>query len=726
LGLLDGGEVTRFQLTNLQGIHTWTIAVPILLCLSVGASRADDLGGRALLSYSETRSQQITTDQFVQNYDLRYQRMVTPAFQYKFFLRYLDSVGSSKQDNNTIDFRTQAYEPTFDVSLNLDPFDLFSSVQYRQTDTMQDPGEEQTQKSLRSLTRLIWKPENLPTIALQLDRKANEGAGTDIVDTDLLATADYTYKAFKLSYRFRSNQTDDKIQQLEKKELENQGQLGYEGSFWQKRLSILATYIVSYRTGSEHTTGGGPVTVSEEVLPRRGLYSLDDTPLDATDHPMVDTPSLIDKNFIVSAGINMGTPGGVSFQNFGVDLGRSLLVDQIQVSVRNPVGVGVLVGGPITWTVYTSADGVRWTLLASGVPAVFDPLNSRYNISFSATESQFFKVVNSGVNLVDALVTEIQLFRQVTFLPGQEKTGKSLFQTGNMTAILKPVDKATFTYNGYINLSRDDSSDRPSTSNRDWTQGLIAFVEPSRFLNYTLQYQKRKQEPSQGQVRDTDSYSAAMNFFFVKNLFTTLTTALTVERVDGQRSTRFGSFTFHNDAILYSTWNASLDLSSTRQEDFTTSQKTDTYKVAGNSFAQLTKNLRWSLTPTATRTTLTGLIEKKTVEKQLTTEFFYRPNREVSATVRWGYLSGADRSGLTQLYRFDWSPFRDAAIDLTGTYEANRDAVAQQDSDRFSATARWNMNRYSYVETTYNNILQHTLSTSDRIQSFTATYSLTL
>jgi hypothetical protein len=700
--------------------------MPIFLFLSIGPSRADDLGGRVILSYHETRSALLVTDEFVQNYDLRYQRMVTPAFQYKFFLRYLDTQGTTKQDNNVTDFRTRSFEPNFDINLNLEPFEFYSSLQYRSLDTRQEPGGDQQQTSWRTLNRITWRPENLPTVAIQMDRKTNEAIGSDTVDTDLLGTVDYTYKVLKFSYRYRFNQFDDRLVDLKKESNENQGQVTYEDKFWKNRLNITANYIVGYRDARETSTGRNPITVSEEVLPLKGLYSLDDTPLDATDRPMADTPALIDKNFLVSSGINIGTPGGVDFQNIGVDLGRSFVADQILVSVANPVGGAVLVGGAITWDVYVSRDGIRWTLVIAGTLAAFESSSSRYRISFPQTESQFFKVVTHGVNLVDTRVTEIQLFRQVTFNPGEEKTTTSLSQSGNLAAILRPLEKVTLTYNGYFNIFRDESSDRPSTSNKDWTQGLIAFLEPSPLWNETLQYQKRKQVPGAGQVRDTDSYSASINFFFVRNLFTTFTAAMTEEKVDGETSTIFRSFTFHNDAILYPNWNASLDLGFSRQEDSTTGQRTDTYKITGSSFAQLTKNLRWSLTPSASWSTLTGLIEKTTQEKQVTTEFFYRPNREISATVRWGYLSAEDRSGLTQLYRFDWSPFRDAAIDFTGTYEASRDAVSQQDSDRLSAIARWNINRYSYLEVTYNNILQRALISSDRIQNFAATYSLTL
>lgn len=700
-----------------------------MLLILLGFARnifAQDIGGRAQLNFQRTDTEQANVSDFNQNYELRFRKRVTPSTEYRLFVRWQDDVAKTKQENRTDRTQTQLLQPSFDLLYQFSPFDLQAGFELTQTKNKADPGEDHLLQQKRLFSRFSWRPEDLPRFVLQLDRKTNEDkkALVNTDETDLTTTTDYAYKAFKFLHSFQLNQFNDQVLNLTRNEYDNLGRVDYQDNFLRNRLNITGTYLVDYRERIEHAHTGTSISVPVELIPQKGLYSNDDSPLDNTDHPMVNTPSLIDRNLSSSTGINLGTPGGLSFQNIGMDLGRSLSADQIHVYARNSVGGLVPFGGPITWNVYTSSDGVHWTLIAAGASTVFNPTFSRYEISFSPSASaQFFKVVNFGVNSVEAFVTEIQIFGHDTFGAGEKKTTTNITQTGNLTTMVKPLEKVTLTYDGFFNTIKDEPENTPTFTSTEWTQGLSTLIEPFRFFSTTLRYQKRKRTLSEGQDQDSNFSSAVFNLFFLRNLDTSFAASRANEKIDKEKSSTADAFLLHNGAKLYKNWDVSLDLEYNRQKDFQEHQLTDRYSMIGTSFAQLTRNLTWSVNGTFQETSVSNLTNQRTKDTRVTTEFFYRPSQQINLAARWGYLKAEKQSGFLQRYKLDWMPFPDGAIQFTGTYELDRDTTSEQSLDRLSGLLRWNINRNAYWEVNYVKISQKSIETT-RTQSIFTTLNL--
>lgn len=688
---------------------------------------AQDMGGRALLTFQETQSEQTTTIDFSQSYELRFQKRVTPTIQYRLFIQWQDDFGKTKEEDHTDKVRTQLFKPSFDLLYNFSPFELRAGLELTRTKTKPDPGVDHLLEQKRFFSRFSWKPEGLPNFDIQLDRKMDEDKKSllDIVDTSLNTTAEYSYKAFKFLNNFRFDQFDDLKIDYTKKEYDNLARVDYQDNFLENRLNITTNYLIDYRRRYENVSGDAPISIPMQHTARKGLYSNDDTPLDNTDHLMVDTPSLIDGNLNLSTGINIGTPGGLSFQNIGIDLGRSLAADQIQICVRNASGGLVPFGGPITWNVYTSSDGIHWTLAVAAATTIFNATQSRYEITFSSITAQFFKVVNFGANTVGAFVTEIQIFGQNSFVPGEKRTTTTLIQTGNLTTMVKPLEKVTLTYDGFFNTLKEGTETEPTFTSTEWTQGITALLEPLRFFSMTLRYQKRKLTQSEGQDQGSDFYSGVLNFLFLKDLNTSLSISEKNEKIDGEKSNSNTTLLLHNAAKLYKNWDVNLDLGYSREKNFTEDQLTDRYTITGTSFAQLRQNLSWSLNATAQWSSVTNLTEEKNQDTRVTTEFFYRPSHQINLATRWGYVKGRDVSGLTHRYKLEWFPFPDGAIQFTGTYELDRDPTSKQSQDRYNGILRWNINRYAYLELNYTRAVQKSTEETTRTQTFFTTFNLT-
>ena len=201
-----------------------------------------------------------------------------------------------------------------DIILNFSPFELRTTLDLQRIKTKQSPGETHILEQKRFLNQFVWKPEDLsPTLTILLDRKMQEDKKSkiDTGDTILYNTVDYTYKAFKFYYNFRFEDFNDKALKLTRNDYEHQGRLDYQDNFFSNRILITGSYLIDSLNRTSKATGGTSITIPNETIPQKGLYSNDNTPLDNTDHPMVDTPSLIDRNLNASTGINIGTPGGL-------------------------------------------------------------------------------------------------------------------------------------------------------------------------------------------------------------------------------------------------------------------------------------------------------------------------------------------------------------------------------------------------------------------------------
>jgi hypothetical protein len=554
---------------------------------------------------------------------------------------------------------------------------------------------------------------------MQEDKKSSIDTG----DTILNNTVDYTYKAFKFNYNFRFEDFNDKALKFTRNDYEHQGRLDYQDNFFSNRIVITGSYLIDSLNRTSKATGGTSITIPNEIIPQRGLYSNDNTPLDNTDHPMVDTPSLIDRNLNASTGINIGTPGGLDSQNVGVNLGNGKAANQIQIYVRNSTGGLVPSGGLFTWDIYTSSDGIHWTLWAAAASTNFNTTFSRYEITFPSTTAQYFKAVNLGFNIVETLVTEIQIFSQTTFIPGEKRTETILTQTGNLNITTKPHEKVTLSYDGYFNLIKDAIEDQPTTRSTDWTQGLTGQWNPIQIFNTTLRYQTRLSK-TETQKQTSDFYSAVLDFPLLRNFDITFSASQTNEKINGDKTNTNYAYLLHNSAKLYKNWDIYLDFGYTRQKNYVEDLLTDTYNITGSSHAQLTKDLSWTLNGTAQWISASGQTEQRTKSEQFTSEFFYRPSRQISLNARIGYLWGEDQSGLIQTYKVDWLPFPDGAVQFTGTYELTRDLVSNLRSDRVIGTIRWNLNRYAYLELNYSRQVSKVTETT-RAQDLNLQFSLT-
>ncbi len=702
-----------------------------------------DTGGKITLSYQDTRSDQSTLHFFNQNYELRFQRRVAPPLQYRIFLRWQDNIGSTKQEGGQeFTSRNQVFNPTFDLLYDLAPFSVGTGIELFRGTSKFDTGEvvRSEQNDWKYYGRFGWRPHDFPSLNVQLDRKTTDAqtstsASARTTDTELRTTLDYIYNAFTFGYGNRYHLFNDETSAFTRKETENQGRVGYHDAFLRNRVDITATYFISSSTRVEETTNSSVLIVVNPRKIQNALHAIDDTPGDDTDHPLVNAPSLIDGIQDVLPAfpvIGIGTPGGGVFHNIAADLGFAMPADEFRVYVRSSTGNPVPpVGTPILWNVYTSTDGTRWDNVAVGVASVYNFTFGRYEIVFPSTRSRFFKVVNSNVTTVDALVTEIEVVGRDTLFSGRKITTRVLTQSGSLNAIVRPVERVTLNYEGNIGIFRNDADNNPLFTSTNWTQGLSASFEPSRFVNTTFRYQLSKTTPNVGLSQSTDLVSALVNIYFLKTLNTAVTASRSEQMVGSQKSLQVDTLSVHNAAKLYPGWDVSLDGGYTSQESFTDNQSSVQYSLTATSNAQLTRTLTWNANGTLQWTAVNSPEDRRSQDSRVNTEITYIPSQQLRLGGRWGYVNrqepqaGIRQTGILQGYKADWYPFPRGAIRLSGSYAMDLDPTSNRRIDNYLGTVRWTINPSAYLDFSYASTVQRAVETT-RFRTMYTTFSLSL
>lgn len=671
------------------------------------------------------------SDALHQTYDLRLEEMLSDPCQFHLFFRGEDSAGTNRVDGTSSRVHFRQLQPAGDFLYFLPKLQF--QARYDLTTTKAATGALEDDRRLDRLTSLLaWRPDRLPGVTLEAVRYGTHDstAGIDLTETRLQRSLDYAFHQLKLIETNRYTTLDDGQAVFARKSTDTQGEVAYEDSFFGGRASVSASALATWTRLDERAGGNQAVSVPTSVTIAQASYAFDDSPLDDRDHPLVSTPSLIDGNFKQATGISLG-PDSSSYQNIAVDMGRVVSLDSLRLHVRDSGGNLVPSGGSVTWNVYVSADGLSWNPAAGGAATAFSPPMSLYEVTFVPATSRYFKVVNFGVNTTDTQLTEIESFFHTAFAPRETRRTNILLTSGTASVAGKPADWATLTYYGLFNSSRQEVQDAPRLTTADSDQIFSAIVDPARFLDVTLRYEKRGLSQTGGYRQTFDTYSGLFRFTVLPTFVTTVEATRTNENDAGQRSVTDG-LTLRNYARLLPAVDVSLNVGNSRQRFTTATYAVDQTFANGVSIAQLTTDLKLILTAAyeSTRTRGELVATSDTVgipparNGRYEAELFYRPGQQLGLAARVGWVSSVQVSGLTQYYHAEWFPFAEGALSLGTTYDQDVDAYANVKSRRLMLTPRWTLNRHAVLDVNYTRLWQSGLATT-KTTSFFVTLTMT-
>ena len=700
--------------------------------LAAAACAAQDLTGDAILSYQRFDSNMFESSLFHQTYDLRLAEMLSDPCQFRLFFRGEDSQGTSNATGLRAHPRLRQLQPVGELYYFLPDLQFESRYELIDTRTSSGLGTQDTRRVDRLTAQLDWHPDRLPGLTLQGERRGNrdDQLNLDQTETRLQGGVDYAFHGLKLLEVNRLATLDDGQAVFARRSVETQGEVSYDDSFFNGRATVSGSYSATWTRLDERAEAGQAVSIPTAVPIVVASTSIDDTPLDDRDHPLLPTPALVDGNLRDSAGISIGPDAG-SYRNIGMDLGRVVTLDSFRIDVRDSGGNPVPAGGSVIWNVYVSTDGLSWTPVTGGAATAFNATLSLYEVTIAPAASRYFKVINFGVNSTDTQVTEIEAFFHTAFAPHENRRTNVLLTTGTASLLGRPVDPVTVTYYGLFNSVRQTIEGEPRLTTNDSDQIFSAIADPARFLNLTLRYEQRALSQTGGYRQTFDTYSGVARFAVLETVTTSLEATRILEDDAGQRSVTNG-LTLRNFTRLLPALSLSFDVGRQRQEFTTQSRTTDQTLFDAVAIAELTTDLRLTLNATYTRNR--NVLEGPLVpadqgvpparDERYEAELFYRPSRQLGLAARVGYVSSDQASGVVQYYRIEWFPFPGGTLSLGGTYDQDVDAYAGVTSRRLILSPRWTLNPHAILDLTYTRLVQ-TGTTSARTNTFLAAMTVT-
>jgi len=635
--------------------------------------------------------------------------------------------GATTTKSTTMDIR-----PYFNLTLS-DP--LYTAgigyVRKQETDrTSGSPGVTTVDEDYTA--NLSWRPDGFPSINFGWDR-------TNLFDTERVVqntTTDlftlgsrYTYRGLDIIYQGSYRDTEDKLNHFETTDMLQTGRITYADSFLDRRVSLNSSYNINYdvtKTSATGTTVSG--TISSQIFPFAGLFSISDTPMTGALSP---DPALIDGNLTVSAGINIGLPalgGDTRPRNIGLDLLNATQVNELYVWVAIDLSLYPAISSSFSWNIYTSSDNLNWTFFTTVSSAPFGPFQNRFDITFPNVTTRYIKVVvNPLSNLIpgassfpNIFVTELQVFftqpaSQVVNGPSSKTT--TIAQVLNTDVRARILNIPTLYYEGSFFFNRTDPS---GLQTYILSNGLSANQRLSDIFsaNARVAIENGEQE---NQTRIAYLYNASIIATPLRTLRDTLVFSGQTARIGGKPNDNTSVF-LNNTATLYQ----GIDINLNGGLNFSTAEtgveSTNTILLFGVTIVpHRTMNLSLDFQNTATDSSGGGVPASSTYTRRGDFSISYTPFDTLHLFASVQILAQKDQNlQLNQNYAVNWSPFPGGALQFNITYTETHNSVENSKSRVFTPFVRWYITTRSYLDLSYQRIKSSSTSQTSNSNGMSA------
>jgi len=686
------------------------LALALALVGSPVAAR--DLDAQADLFWGRNEVGPARDEYLRQTYYLGWRRQVTDPISYRLSLRLEFDQGTQVVEHRRTPLWAEGWEPTAAISWRLESFALMGA--YRRTSRTTSVGLARDTSVIERADLGLWvAPFTDGSVTLGLDRLGYTATAVESQDDRLSLGFRYAHGALALDNQNRLQHYQDARSGLWRTSMGPRLTVSWGGEL-SERLTTSLSYAFDYFRTEQVVHSSTVTTVATEVQGAMGLYLDDDLPLDTASMPPL--PALVDRVFDVPVGVSLG-PGGSSYQNLGLDLGRTTPTDEVRVHVRSSLGLPVLLGGPISWTAYWSLDGLHWVAV-DGVSSSYSEGMSAWQVTFPRVAARYVKVVSFGVNTVDTQVTELQAFVHETFVPDRAQVTTTVRQTLGVGLGWRPWTWLKVGYSGLL----DASAVTPPGGSVRWTTDLsnagTAAAGPFRGLTPELSISQDTSRQPFGQSQSSLGVTGALRYQPIEQAGGSLelnrtdawVTPSTAFRVTPTVHTVTHTGTARGQAAPWRTLTGTLSVALSAQEidgGGTTRYVTPNAHVTAKVTRDLDLDLDLSAQQVLSRVGDTSAQEAIPFIRVLTyartvLEARYHPSPQLYVQANGGWLGSEGRGGAVRNLRVNWAPFPEGSLRLTFDYVHDVDPFTGNTLRRMTAGPDWKLNPHATLRFSYN------------------------
>jgi hypothetical protein len=679
------------------------VAAALVLGPSAAARANGDLLAQADFSLAQNRTLALTEDYFRQFYLVQYKRAVLPPLMLRLACQYQEDRGtlSGGVFEGPVLFRVVTPRASMDYGIEGLSLRLAWDYSYRET---LEGGVWQALQINRLMTSVSWFPVANFEVGLYGFRNAYALALQDTVDQQAQLRLVWMRGA---EWRLEASNTVRRYTQAPygvDRELVNPRLFA---QYWGigPGYNVLLRYNADYFWSEQRITASG--SAPSDVQPVAGLHVVDDIPI-ATP-PMAPEPRLIDGVLEVSAGISLG-PGGVSFQNLGVDMGVSVTLDELRVVVRDGAGQPVPFGGPVSWAVYWSQDGTRWVQVVEAA-AAYDLGNSAYFVEFPPTNARFFKVVNFGLNTVDTLVTELQTFLRVSGGTVVSRGSKILRQSFSLQGTVSPWNFLRVNYTGLVAANWGTQFGGSTAWWVDLNNFLEARLGPFSGFTFGATGAQTRSSPPVGVSQDSVATTGFASYQPFNGLMARAEGRWARDVVGVQEATTTGAG-LSGYVVPYEALRVTAS-GMYSQQQISGGGSTDYVTGSMDGYVTLVRDLDLWLEIALQR----NVVSVGDVSAQLEVPLFrivnyqrsfaelhWRPSRVLELFARFGYARTELGNGPFGRYQINWDVFPGGAVQTSLLYLEEIDPITGRSYRNGVAQVQWQVNRVVRLVLSYNGL----------------------
>lgn len=724
------------------------LMVFIIECLP-GSAEADSFNGFFEWDYSNVDSTtnsasemtKTKSDNLSQRYSLSLDKSLFPTLR-------LVTAGIFEKDKSwltTNDIKSDTSVTTLrpSVDLTLNTLLYTAGIGYnRREETTKATGTPTTNEINEDYHALFgWRPAGLPKVDLQFNRTNNFDENRLLNDSTndrvLLGMRYVPNKSLDLKYQGVYNDSTDRLQQFETRDLTNSGRFTYSDQFFKQRVSLNTTYNVTRQDTKTFTTGKGEIPFL--LFPFNGLYAPSDTPAVAALNPSFS--ALINGDTTTSAGIDsLGVPapptGEARPRNIGVDFFNPTEVNTLFIYVDRDLPPAIATY--FSWDVYATSDdpgtgNPKWTLVKTVAAAPFTPfLNSfRFQIDFPNVTARAVKVVVTPLTPVAAaltptfqnpdkiFVTEVQSYirKPANEVKGDVSRTSHIY---NMDVKARLLDVLALYYDGSFFLTHTS----PSTITRyTLSNGLHLDHTFNDILSGSSRVAREDDDEPDGH-RVSYLYSASLKVTPVKTLTHTLIYSGRNEAISGKTKDT-NSLYLYNYAELYKGLNLNLSGGATYVTT-ETGVKEDNYSVVFGANIIPNSALSMNINYTLNKTNTTGLANQTTGLFQQRAEFnaTFRPFATLYLFASLGMVDEDSKTDTLMNYGVNWSPFPDGTILFNFSYNESLRTQDKSKERLISPSLSWKVTSKSLLDVAYSFTTADSITQSAESKIFNVNYKI--
>jgi len=529
-------------------------------------------------SQTTTGNDKSSTWSFSQNYFLGYNTYLTPALSLNCNARYTQR--NSKTSDQKIFYPSIGFNLINEFIIGNLTYDLM------EVDSSERPRLSSSFLNLNFTSRL----KKWPIMNFQYNRAREQDHldehEIDTVSNTILTGFNYDYKFVKVMYNYMGLFATDYVTDTDQNSANHITRLTLHKSFFKNRLSFYGDGGYNYYKNV--TTVPEAQTVEQKRRAADGFYGIDSTPNQSSSTTFTSSSNLIDGNTQTSVLTIQ------EYMNIGLTLFSAESVDTIYVYTNKNYSYSPSASTErITWAVYYTNEDIEprtWTLITSSASFSYNELEHRFEITFTATQARYFKVVyKPGINAQSFEVTEIEAYGSTLVEKKTENISKTY--TGNLGVSIRPLKKWTTDYHLSYYKTDSSSTSAPSSSTYTLSQGVSIAGELRSDLLLTLSYQTTTNKLTE--ETQTDIYSASFRYTPLETLTSTLTVSHSTIKLEKKEISRSEVFNLNNVAEIWEGVDVNWDLNFTLTDNLETNTTGQSLYSSMYIRAALTKHISW-------------------------------------------------------------------------------------------------------------------------------------